>query len=164
MTMTLMLNASYEPLRVVSWKRAIVLVLQEKAEVLEEDDDPLRSAGLSFRMPKVIRLTRYVKVPFRRSIPLSRRALLARDDHVCAYCGGRATTMDHVLPRSRGGRHAWENLVAACSPCNGAKDDRTPEEWGRPLKFKPYAPKSTVWIVVGLSEPDPAWTPYLAAA
>ena len=168
MTTTLLLNASFEPLRVISWKRAVLLVLQEKAEVLEEDEEPLRSASSELRMPKVIRLLRFVKVPFRATVPLTKRSLLARDNHRCAYCKRHnASTIDHVIPRSRGGEHRWENVVAACSRCNSDKDDRLLSELHGPrweLDFTPHAPKGTVWLLLGVTERSEAWEPYLQTA
>jgi len=160
---TLVLNASYEPLVVVSLRRAMVLVISEKAEVVDADGE-VRSAQAAYALPRVIRLLRYVRVPYRRRVPLTRRAVLARDDGRCAYCGGRASTVDHVQPRSRGGLHVWTNVVAACSPCNGRKADRTPAEAGMPLSVVPAEPAGTtaVWVVFGAC--DDAWEPYLAAA
>jgi 5-methylcytosine-specific restriction endonuclease McrA len=174
MTQTLLLNATWEPLQLISVNRAVVLVLADKAEVLEEGDEPLRSARLEMRTPRVIRLRYFVRVPFKRRIPLTRRNVLERDEHRCAYCRGRATTIDHVRPRSRGGQHRWDNVVAACLPCNGLKDDHLLSELkkgvpgirrsGWELPFKPYAPEGTVWLVIGLAERrHPEWEPYLAS-
>src|SRR5690606_16897115 len=112
MTMrTLVLNAGYEPLTVVSFKRALVLVLNEKASVIERvEDDPVYGSGRSFDRPAVIILSRYVRVPGARRVPVTRRGVLRRDEHRCGYCGKNAATIDHILPRSRGGRDSWENL------------------------------------------------------
>ncbi len=118
MDTALVLNASYEPLSVVSSRRATCLVLADKADVVETLGAPLRSVSRSFPRPSVIRLRYMVKVPYIRTAALSRRAIFARDDHRCQYCGGRADSIDHVLPRSRGGQHTWENVAAACRPCN----------------------------------------------
>lgn len=157
---TLVLNASYEPLVVVSLRRAMVLVISEKAEVVDSDGE-LRSAQASFALPRVIRLLRYVRVPYRRRVMLTRRTVLARDHGRCAYCTAPASTVDHVVPRSRGGRHEWTNVVAACSSCNGRKADRTPTEASMPLSAAPVEPAGTaaVWIVFGAC--DDAWEPYL---
>src|SRR4051812_17554657 len=125
----LVLNASYEPLTTVTWQRAVILTLEGLVEVLEEGDDPVRSERLTLTMPKVLRLFEYRPVPYRARSPLTRRGVLARDDHECCYCTRRkATTVDHVQPRSRKGEHSWLNVVAACSPCNAFKDNRTPAE------------------------------------
>jgi len=158
------LNASYEPLCVVSIRRAVVLVLKEKAEVVHATDDELRSERETFPVPSVIRLTYFVKVPFRTRAALSRRAVFARDGHRCQYCGATAENIDHVVPRSRGGEHVWENVVASCRPCNAAKEDRLLSETHLTLRRQPFAPKETIWIVVAIGTVDPAWAPYLGPA
>lgn len=118
---TLLLNASYEPLRVLPEHRAINLVLQDKAEVIVGDDNNMIHA-VSFKMPtpSVIRLKYFVKVPYRARLPLTRQSVLTRDNYECQFthCTRKATTIDHVHPRSRGGKHAWENVAGACSKCN----------------------------------------------
>ena len=119
-----MLNATYEPLCVVPVRRAVVLVLKEKAEVLQQRDEELHSERMSLPVPSVIRLVHFVRVPFRARAPLSRRSVFVRDGHRCQYCGAAAENIDHVIPRSRGGEHVWENVVASCRPCNAAKEDR----------------------------------------
>ena len=156
-----MLNASYEPLCVVSIRRAVVLVLKEKAEVVHATDGELRSERETFPVPSVIRLTYFVKVPFRTRAALSRRAVFARDGHRCQYCGASAENIDHVIPRSRGGEHVWENVVASCRPCNAAKEDKLLSETHMKLRRAPFAPKETIWIVVAVGTVDPAWAPYL---
>lgn len=161
---TLLLNASFEPLCVVPMKRAVVLVLAEKAEILEAACGVIRSASTAVPVPSVIRLTTYVRVPYRARLPLTRRALLARDGHRCAYCGRSADTIDHVVPRSRSGRHEWENVVAACRLCNGRKGDRLLNELGWVLHTTPTVPRGTRWLVVGVGRIDPSWEPYLTQA
>ena len=126
MRSALVLNASYEPLSVVSARRAACLVLADKADVIEADGTELRSPSLVLPSPLVIRLRYMVKVPYHRRTALSRRAVFARDDYRCQYCGSTADSIDHVMPRSRGGQHIWENVAAACRPCNLAKRDRPP--------------------------------------
>lgn len=158
---TLVLNASYEPLAVTSFRRAVLLVLAEKAEVLEEGETKLRSEHLSFTVPSVIRLLRFVRVPYRARVPLSNAAVLRRDNRTCAYCGGAATTVDHVVPRSRGGQDAWENVVAACRPCNSKKADRFLSELGWALEATPKAPTRLAWAVLGVGLVQPDWAPYL---
>ncbi|MEM1334513.1 MAG: HNH endonuclease, partial [Actinomycetota bacterium] len=148
MESALVLNASYEPLSVVSARRAACLVLADKADVVESSGAPMRSVSRSVPRPSVIRLRYMVKVPFVRVAALSRRAVFARDDHRCQYCGDRADSIDHVMPRSRGGQHSWDNVVAACRPCNLGKRDRTPEEAGLRLARPCRAPKATAWVVV----------------
>ncbi len=161
----LILNATYEPLSIVSARRAIILVLREKAVVLEESGTVWRSERSSFQMPSVIRLNRYVKVPYARRVALNRRAVFARDNQSCQYCGTGAENLDHVVPRSRGGPHSWENVVAACRRCNLRKGDRTPSEAGMSLRSDPSAPRRHGWVLVNLrAPPHPSWQPYLAGA
>ncbi|MFF7459676.1 HNH endonuclease [Kitasatospora sp. NPDC008115] len=157
MRSTLVLNASYEPLTTVSLQRAVVLVLQDKAVV--EQAHPLRTmrgTGVSVPVPRVIRLQRYVRVPFRQQAPWSRRGVLVRDQHLCAYCGRRATTVDHLQPRSRGGGDSWLNTVAACAEDNQRKADRTPEQAGMKLLRKPFVPtpQATLMMALGLRVSD----------
>lgn len=164
MRSALVLNATYEPLSVVSTRRAACLVLADKAEVLEDDGEVLRSESLQLARPSVIRLRYMVKVPYTRRTSMSRRAIFARDDHRCQYCGDRADSIDHVFPRSRGGQHVWENVAAACKPCNLTKRDRTPEEAGMRLARPLAAPRSTAWVVVAVSGIPDTWRPYLPLA
>ncbi len=165
MAQALVLNATYEPLSVVPTKRAVVLLVREKAELVESRDRHWSSEKMTIPVPSVIRLRTYVKVPFRRRVPLNRRAVFARDAGACQYCGRPAENLDHVLPRSRGGTHTWENVVAACRPCNTRKGDRTPEEAGMDLASVPRAPRKNGWLVIGLAAPpEPSWRVYLAEA
>jgi len=157
----LVLNATFEPLCVVPVRRAVVLVLKEKAEIVEERGEVLHSERNTFPVPSVIRLVHYVRVPYRARAPLSRRAVFVRDSHRCQYCGATAENIDHVIPRSRGGEHVWENVVAACRPCNAKKEDRLLTETHLTLRRVPYAPRETIWIVVAVGTIDPAWAPYL---
>jgi 5-methylcytosine-specific restriction endonuclease McrA len=138
----LVLNASYEPLNITSWRRAVVLLLKGKAEQLEYQKAELRTR---FPIPTVIRLRYYVRVPY-KEIPLTRRNILERDNHTCQYCRykGDGLTLDHVNPRSRGGRDSWDNLVAACVRCNVRKGSRTPDEANMPLLSKPRRPYSSL--------------------
>jgi 5-methylcytosine-specific restriction endonuclease McrA len=112
----------------------------------------------------VIRLTHFVRVPHRNRVPLSRRAVFARDGHRCQYCNRAAENIDHVVPRSRGGAHVWENVVASCRSCNSRKEDRLPGEAGFHLRSLPRAPHSSLWLVAAAGWLDPAWEPYLPAA
>jgi 5-methylcytosine-specific restriction endonuclease McrA len=162
---TLVLNAGYEPLAVVSFKRALVLVMNEKATVIEHTDgEPVWGTRRAYDRPAVIVLTRYVRVPGGRRVPVTRRGVLRRDSHRCAYCGASASTIDHVLPRSRGGGDSWENLVACCLRCNNVKGDRTPQEMSWELRFTPTPPRGAQWTVRGTERSDPRWEPYLALA
>jgi len=162
---TLVLNAGYEPLAVVSFKRALILVMNNKATVVESDrGHPVFAASGAWERPSVILLTRYVRLPRSRISPVSRRGVLRRDDHRCCYCGTSATTIDHVLPRSRGGRDTWDNLVACCLRCNNIKSNQTPAEMGWRMRFNPAAPHGGNWVVRGAESPMPQWGEYLAPA
>lgn len=137
----LVLNASYEPLNITSWRRAIVLLIKGKAEQLEHNSKILY-ADLPF--PTVIRLRYYVRIPY-KEIPLTRRNILERDRNTCQYCKAREKlTLDHIIPRSRGGGESWENLVAACVRCNVKKGNRTPKEADLVLLKKPRRPHSSL--------------------
>ena len=162
MQSALVLNATYEPLSVVSSRRAICLVLGDKADLIEHDESFLRSERLSLPNPSVIRLRYVVKVPYHRRTSLSRRAIFARDDNRCQYCAGIADSLDHVMPRSRGGLHIWENVVAACRKCNLGKRDRTPDEAGMKLAKTPLIPKELAWVTVAAGSVPDLWKPYLA--
>jgi 5-methylcytosine-specific restriction endonuclease McrA len=159
----LVLNASYEPLNVCSTRRAYVLVFKGKAEVVERLDKPLRSASGSFIWPHVIRLLHYVRVPRAIQRKISRRALFARDGWRCVYCGtsGGRLTLDHVVPRSKGGESIWENVVTACAPCNLRKGDRTPEQVGMELRSVPRPPAPVLFIRLAAPRIPQGWTPYL---
>ena len=157
----LLLNASFEPLCVVSARRAVVLVLREKAEILEEDDQEFRSERLRMHAPSVIRLVQFVRVPHRTRVPLSRRAIFARDGHRCQYCNRTAENIDHVIPRSRGGTHSWDNVVASCRVCNARKEDQLLHEAGLRLAHQPQAPSAALWLLATAGSFDPNWARYL---
>jgi 5-methylcytosine-specific restriction endonuclease McrA len=159
----LVLNASYEPLNVCSVRRAHVLVWKGKAEVVEELDRPLRAASTTFRWPHVIRLVTYVRVPRAIQRRISRRALFARDGWRCVYCGssGGRLTLDHVVPRSRGGESSWENVVTPCAPCNHRKGDRSLEETGVGLTRLPKAPAPELFIQLSTPTIPTRWIQYL---
>jgi len=160
----LILNATYEPLGVVSVRRAAILILSAKAICVADGDGILHSARQAMPVPSVVRLTRFVRVPYRTNVGLSRRGIFARDGGRCAYCRATAETIDHIMPRSRGGRHAWENVVAACARCNHRKGDRTPAELGWRLHTVPDVPRGAAWRVLGHRTPDPRWADFLALA
>lgn len=161
----LLLNASYEPLRVVSLRRAIVLLLKEKAEIVEADGDELRSGSLTLPKPSVIRLVYYVRIPSRLHLPLTRKMVLARDNYTCQYCGKRLPkselTIDHVIPRSRGGKTEWSNVVVACRRCNQHKGNRTPKEAGMKLLRKPFEPRYVAIVILGDGSRQESWEKYL---
>ncbi|MER3434367.1 MAG: HNH endonuclease [Leptolyngbya sp. ERB_1_1] len=142
----LVLNASYEPLNITSWRRAVVLLIKGKAEQVEHNGKFIYSG---FPLPTVIRLRHYVRVPY-KEIPLTRKNLLHRDGHSCQYCGytGDDLTLDHVIPRSRGGGDSWENIVTACVRCNVKKGSRTPKEATMPLRNPPHRPHSSLYFEV----------------
>lgn len=157
----LVLNASYQPLCVVPVRRALVLALRGKADVLHHNGHVFRSQQLEIPAPTVVRLNYFVKVPYRARSSMSRRAVFVRDNFECQYCGGRAENVDHVVPRSRGGRHTWDNVVAACRSCNSRKENKTPADAGLRLRHVPRRPHDSIWIVVSVDRIDPTWAPYL---
>jgi len=159
------LNATFEPLNIVSLRRAVVLLLKEKAEVIEATQAKIRSERLALDMPLVIRLVYFVRVPHRLLMPLTRRTVLARDQYTCQYCGAQPVkgrlTLDHVLPRSRGGEHAWENVVTACVPCNQRKRDRTLQEAGMTLLMRPGLPRYAAVVLLGKMQGHEVWQKYI---
>ena len=159
------MNASYEPLNVCTVRRAHVLVFKGKAEVVEELDRPLRSATGAFAWPHVIRLVNYVRVPRLVQRKISRRALFARDGWRCVYCGTTAgrLTLDHVIPRSRGGESIWENVVTSCAPCNLRKGNRLPHEVHMELRQTPRPPAPVLFISLATPKIPQRWERYLAA-
>jgi len=158
----LVLNATYEPLNVCSARRAIVLVLKQKAEAIEASGRVFHSAESAFPLPAVIRLSCFVRVPHGKTRRVSRRAVLARDRHSCQYCGSRFhLTIDHIIPRSRGGESTWENIVTSCAPCNSRKGDRMPFEANMRLRSKPRPPDPIALICMAVNEIHLSWKRYL---
>lgn len=157
----LVLNATFEPLSVVSARRAVVLALTDKADVVHTSDHVFRSERFNVEVPSVLRLRYYVRVPFGRRSALSRRGVFARDDYSCQYCGGRAESIDHVLPRSRGGPHTWENVVAACTRCNTQKRDRLLHETSMKLARAPREPAYGSWVALSVSDVPESWNQYI---
>ena len=159
----LVLNATYEPINVCTVRRAVVLLLKEKAEMIERAEWELHSATSTIARPIVIRLVTYVRIPrdtHRRKI--TRRAVFARDDWTCQYCGSRSNlTVDHVVPRSKGGRSNWENIVASCAPCNRRKGNSLPRQAGMRLLKQPRTPSPHVFIQVASPTIPAAWQQYL---
>jgi len=168
MEQTLLLNASYEPLKIVNWQKAITLLCQGKVEVVREYDREIRAVSFTLRLPSVIRLLRYIKIKRRFDyVPFSRANIYARDDHTCQYCGDSFSTndltFDHVVPVAHGGRKDWENIVTCCVTCNRKKGGRTPAEAGMTLLRMPKRPDSApaIRITVGLRNAPESWRDYL---
>ena len=159
------MNASYEPLNVTTVRRAHVLVFKGKAEVIEQLDRALHSATDTYPWPHVIRLVQYVRVPRAVQRKISRRALFARDGWRCVSCGstGGRLTLDHVVPRSRGGESVWENVVTSCAPCNLRKGDRLLHEASMELRKKPRPPAAVLFIRLAAPKIPDGWQPYLAS-
>ena len=159
----LVLNQNYEPLSVCNVKKAIMLLFLQKAELLEASNGKvIRSVSLTMPFPSVVRLSSFVRIPYKKII-LSRKNILRRDGHRCQYCGRGDVplTLDHIHPRSKGGEDSWENLVAACVKCNNKKGDGTPEEAGMPLLRVPIKPNHVTFLRHFVGNLDDRWKPYL---
>ena len=145
----LVLNLDFQPLNVCNVRRAVVLLAKEKAVMIEQNGHLVTSERLSFPSPSVIRLAYHIKRP-RPVVKMTRRELLARDDHTCQYCGrrGHDLTLDHVIPRHKGGKHTWENLVSACRACNHRKGGKTLEEARMYLSRTPFQPKVSTYYIL----------------
>jgi 5-methylcytosine-specific restriction endonuclease McrA len=160
----LVINASYEPLNICSWRRAVVLIMKGKAEQIEHNGKIIYG---DFPLPTVIRLRSYVKIPY-KEISLSRRNLMHRDSYMCQYCSEKRhdLTIDHVIPRSRGGTDTWENVVAACLKCNVKKGNRTPKEASMPLKIVPRKPANSVGFEISkqAASDEYSWKKYVIGA
>jgi len=166
-TRVLVLNASYEPINVCTVRRAVVLLLKERAEVVERSEWALHSENLTFPRPVVIRLISYVRIPRdAHSRKITRRAVFARDKFTCQYCGSArgSLTVDHVIPRSKGGTSHWDNIVTCCAPCNRRKGDRLPKQVGMHPRRVPRAPNPTIFVHVAVPRVPDIWQPYLIAA
>ncbi len=161
-TDVLVLNQDYQPISICSVQRSVKLVFLQKAELLHDDPDRvIRTIHEEFSYPSVIRLRRYIRLPYAK-IVLSRRNIMKRDRNMCQYCATKSDlTLDHVMPKSRGGRDSWENLVTACNTCNVRKGNRTPEEAGMPLKVKPYRPIHITFFQNLMNGVQEHWKPYL---
>jgi 5-methylcytosine-specific restriction endonuclease McrA len=170
MEQTLLLNASYEPLKIVDWRKAITLWCQGKVEVIAVHDREIRAVTVSFKLPSVIRLLRFVKIKRRIDyVPFSRANIYARDNHTCQYCAEifptSEHTFDHVTPVAQGGRKDWENIVTCCVSCNRKKGGQTPAEAGMKLLRAPRRPDSApairMTIKLGISKAPESWRDYL---
>jgi 5-methylcytosine-specific restriction endonuclease McrA len=163
----LVLNASYEPINVCTVRRATVLVLKERAEILEHSDWSLHAENMTMPVPMVIRLVTYVRIPRdAHSRKITRRAIFARDRWTCQYCGSARgnLTIDHVIPRSKGGGSSWDNIVTCCAPCNRRKGDRLPKQANMHPRRQPKAPHATIFVHVAVPTVPKIWQQYLVAA
>ena len=158
----LVLNQSYEPLMVIGAKRAVILLLNEKVDSLESYREQINSAYLSIPLPSVIRLRNYARIR-RKEIVLSRKNILKRDNHTCQYCGARSVpmTIDHILARKKGGGDSWENLVAACVPCNTQKGNKLLNEANMKLLKIPRKPTMILHLQKFVKQFQSSWRPYL---
>lgn len=168
MELTLLLNATYEPLRVITWKKAILLLVQGKVEVLEVHDREIRGVSIRFRLPSVLRLLDIVRIKNQnRVVKFSRNNIFTRDKYTCQYCGRRyrveELTFDHVIPIAKGGRKTWTNIVTACIRCNNHKSGRTPEQARMRLIRKPEKPSwsPSLTITIGIRNAPKNWYDYL---
>lgn len=161
--MTLLLNATYEPVTIVSWQRAMTLWASGKVEIVDEHDVEVRAVSFTFRLPSIVRLLKFVRIRHRKGhIPFTRANIYARDNHECQYCGSEhELTFDHVVPEARGGKKDWTNIVTACFSCNTKKGSRTPEEAGMVLRRKPTVPHAALRVVVGIKKTPKSWADYL---
>ncbi len=159
----LVLNQSYEPISICSPKKAIILIYLMKAEmVAERKNKRIRSVSNSYPFPSIIKLLTYIKIPF-KSVELSRKNIIKRDGNRCQYCNKKSVeiTIDHIIPKSRGGMDTWENLTAACVRCNNRKGNRTPEEADMPLLTKPRKPNHIIFLKQHIGVLEEAWKPFL---
>jgi CRISPR/Cas system Type II protein with McrA/HNH and RuvC-like nuclease domain len=158
MEVVLVLNSDYSPLNVTTLHRGFVLVDKGKAEVVKKGVDDIVTTVGNFVRPVIIRLLSFVR--FRpKNLRVNRKRIFKRDNNTCGYCGSQKNlTIDHIVPKSRGGKNTWENMITCCSRCNSVKDDRTPEEAGMKLKFKPYQPD--IFSLVFSEQVENAWKEY----
>jgi 5-methylcytosine-specific restriction endonuclease McrA len=158
----LVLNQNYEPLSVCSARRALLLILRGKAQIVEKMGEMMRSVSQEFPLPSVVRLERYIHAP-RRRVVLSKRNIFKRDNYQCQYCGrgDGKLTLDHVIPRKYGGQTTWENLVCACAACNNRKGEHRPEQVGMKLRSRPKRPNNVNFIRNFIGVSDHCWKPYL---
>jgi 5-methylcytosine-specific restriction endonuclease McrA len=144
MEAVIVLNTGYEFLGLVSWQRAMVMLFRGKVEVVKQSDQIVRTVSRTYRIPRIIRLIKFIRQIYRREVPFSRKNILTRDGFVCQYCGkefnANELTIDHVIPKVQGGAHNWNNVVACCRFCNMHKGGRTPRQAGMQLVRKPFKP------------------------
>ncbi len=162
---TLILNSTFQPLSVANAKRSVSLLLSKKINVIKKSKLQIRSENKIIYIPKVALLTYYVKAPYARRVALNRSNIFIRDFYTCQYCGSKAESIDHIIPKSRGGQHEWSNVVACCKKCNLVKADKLLNQTILKLKNFPIKPEGNFWIktIIG-SNPDPEWKEYLISA
>ncbi len=160
----LVLNITDVPLSVVAARRAIILVMAGKADPISSGTETVHSEHLSMNVPSVIRLRYFVSIPFVRPRSISRRSIFARDGNKCQYCGRKADSIDHVIPKSKGGKHIWENVVAACRACNSNKRDKLLSETALKLLQKPRTPGHFASLLLSGGEMPKHWAPYLLSS
>ncbi len=163
MSGALVLNATFEALCIVTQRRALNLILQAKAEMISSSESRFRSARADYAAPSVVRLIAYIKVPYTTRVALNRRAVFARDNYRCQYCHATAENIDHVIPRSRGGTHTWDNVVAACRACNARKEDRMLHEINMRLRRPPATPRAPAWVIATTGSRRADWEQWLGA-
>lgn len=159
----MVLNQSYEPLSVCNIKKAIILVYLGKAELVQRDESKkVRSVSKNYPWPSIIRINKYVNVPYKKVV-LTRKNILRRDRYRCVYCGRGdiLLTVDHIIPKAKGGDDSWENLVCACTKCNNRKGDRTPEEANLNILHQPFKPSHIMFLKNIVGKLDERWKPYL---
>jgi 5-methylcytosine-specific restriction endonuclease McrA len=158
----LVLNLDYNPITVCSVQRAFLLVFLEKADILRENQkNRLRTVNHSYPMPSVIKLKSYVSIPY-KGVMLNRDNIFKRDRNACVYCGSKKDlTLDHVVPKARGGKTSWTNLVTACKRCNASKGDYTPEEAGLKLPYAPFKPSYIMFLKTFAGYDYQDWMPFL---
>ena len=159
----LVLDQSYQPLTLTSLKKCMTLYFREKVDIVETHaTEVISSVSSSIPRPLVIRLRTKVKYNPYKFVMLNRQNIMRRDGYACAYCGSTHNlTIDHIMPKSRGGKDVWENLVTACGTCNFLKDSMTPEEWGKALRVRPRHPSHLSFLIADIHESPEQWRPYL---
>jgi|TARA_R100000081_G_scaffold91511_2_gene69711 5-methylcytosine-specific restriction endonuclease McrA len=161
MEVILVLNADYSPINITGLQRAFNLVYLKKAEVVQYNNNPIITEKRKYKRPAIIRLLRYVSIPFRK-VPLSRENVFRRDRYHCLYCGSKKNlTIDHVIPRSKGGKNDWKNLATCCKSCNIKKDNKDLDEVELELEYLPYKPTYIQFVKNININKKKNWLPYL---
>jgi len=158
---TLILNATYQPLSIASAKRSVSLLLSNKINVIKNSNFEIRSESSTITIPKVAALNYYVKAPYARRVALNRENIFIRDKYICQYCGNQAESIDHIIPKSKGGEDSWENLIIACSPCNSRKGNRSLIETKMKLMKVPKKPNRFMYFNQYINQKNQGWKEYL---